>query len=580
MRAPARGLAGLAGGILLVGVGAALVGVLLGATPGHAATIVIVNADGAGEGFNDPTVVAPVGGNSGTTLGAQRLIVFQAAANLWGNILPSAVTIKVSAQFNPLTCDANSAILGAAAAAEVASDFPNNEHAATYYPIALANRLAGFDLDATANDITAQFNSTLDGGTCIGGATWYYGLDGNEPSTKVELLPVVLHELGHGLGFATYADATTGIELNNQPDVFLRFIYDDTAGLHWNDMTNAQRQASAINYFNVSFDGTAVKTMAPLTLGPRIELRVTAPAAIAGVKPFGTADFGPAPGASTVTGQVILAVDGVAPANDACSALTNAAQMAGKIALIDRGTCSFVIKADAAQAAGAIGVIIVNNAAGPPPDMAGTDPTLTIPTVSVTQSDGAAIKAQLGAGVFVTLHTNPSFLAGADDAGRPLLYTPNPVLPGSSVSHWDPSASPDLLMEPFISPTLSNTVDLTKFVFEDEGWFQPRVTSVGGGPVAGGAALRGAWPNPFTRTTNLNFTLPRAGQVRMVVFDVTGRQVKRLLSTDLPAGQHAVVWDGTDDAGHVVRPGVYFYRLSAPGVNAALRMVRVETLGG
>ena len=180
----------------------------------------------------------------------------------------------------------------------------------------------------------------------------------------------------------------------------------------------------------------------------------------------------------------------------------------------------------------------------------------------------------------MTLHTNPSFLAGADDAGRPLLYTPNPVLPGSSVSHWDPSASPDLLMEPFISPTLSNTVDLTKFVFEDEGWFQPRVTSVGGGPVAGGAALRGAWPNPFTRTTNLNFTLPRAGQVRMVVFDVTGRQVKRLLSTDLPAGQHAVVWDGTDDAGHVVRPGVYFYRLSAPGVNAALRMVRVETLGG
>src|SRR5438046_8407248 len=90
----------------------------------HAATIVIVNSDGAGEGFNDPTVVAPVGGNSATTRGGQRLAVFQAAANIWGNILPSAVTIRVNAQFNPLMCDMSSAILGAAAATEVIRNFP------------------------------------------------------------------------------------------------------------------------------------------------------------------------------------------------------------------------------------------------------------------------------------------------------------------------------------------------------------------------------------------------------------------------------------------------------------------------
>jgi len=135
-------------------------------------------------------------------------------------------------------------------------------------------------------------------------------------------------------------------------------------------------------------------------------------------------------------------------------------------------------------------------------------------------------------------------------------------------------------MEPFISPTLSNTVDLTRFAFEDEGWFQPRTTGVVGGPVAGAAALRGAWPNPFTRTTSLNFDLPQAGHARIVVFDVAGRAVKQLLSSDLPAGSHAVVWDGTDDAGRVVHPGVYFYRLEAAGTTAARRMVRVETLGG
>src|SRR5258705_227581 len=69
-----------------------------------AATITIVNLDGAGEGFNDPTVVAPVGGNPGTTVGQQRLNVFTQAASIWGAILPSAVVITVDARFDPLTC--------------------------------------------------------------------------------------------------------------------------------------------------------------------------------------------------------------------------------------------------------------------------------------------------------------------------------------------------------------------------------------------------------------------------------------------------------------------------------------------
>jgi hypothetical protein len=325
---------------------------------------VIVNSDTAGEGFNDATPVAPVGGNPGTTRGAQRLFVFQTAANIWGNILPSPVVIRVTAQFNPLACDSVSAILGSAAAINLASNFTGAEFTNTWYPMALANRLNGTDLDPTANDITAQFNSTLDGGTCIGGDTWYYGVDGLEPATKVELLPVVLHELGHGLGYAQYANLSTGVEPSGLADIYQRFLFDRTVGLHWPDMTNAQRMASAINYQNVGWDGFAVKTVAPTVLGPCKEVRVTAPAAIAGLKPFGSADFGPLPGATTISGQVVLAVDGVAPVNDGCSALINGAQLLGKIALIDRGACAFVSKTQGAQAAGAIAVIIVNNAAG------------------------------------------------------------------------------------------------------------------------------------------------------------------------------------------------------------------------
>ncbi|MDQ2989428.1 MAG: peptidase, partial [Pseudomonadota bacterium] len=75
-----------------------------------AATIVFINRNDAGVGFNDPAVVAPVGGNAGTTLGQQRLIAFQHAADIWGATLTSSVTIRVGASFEPLSCTADSAV--------------------------------------------------------------------------------------------------------------------------------------------------------------------------------------------------------------------------------------------------------------------------------------------------------------------------------------------------------------------------------------------------------------------------------------------------------------------------------------
>ena len=97
----------------------------------------------------------------------------------------------------------------------------------------------------------------------------------------------------------------------------------------------------------------------------------------------------------SVTANVILVNDGSGAVTDACSAIINS--VAGKIALIDRGTCSFVSKAQAAQAAGAVGVIIANNTGGAPPNMSGT-PMLSIPCVSVSQSNGNLLKTALLSG--------------------------------------------------------------------------------------------------------------------------------------------------------------------------------------
>jgi large repetitive protein len=104
-----------------------------------------------------------------------------------------------------------------------------------------------------------------------------------------------------------------------------------------------------------------------------------------------------------LTGAVVLANDGVSPTANACEDIVN--DVAGKIALVDRGSCTFHEKAINAQAAGAIGMILANNQAGAPPDMPGGNfPDVSIPVLSITQADGAALKTAIAAGtVTVTM---------------------------------------------------------------------------------------------------------------------------------------------------------------------------------
>jgi hypothetical protein len=196
--------------------------------------------------------------------------------------------------------------------------------------------------------------------------------------------------------------------------------------------------------------------------------------------------------------------------------------------------------------------------------------------VSISQADGDAIKAELlGGPVSMSLGPNPAFFAGCDDQGRLRMYAPNPVEQGSSVSHWDTAAEPSLLMEPFITDGLSDEVDLTQFLFEDIGWFNPRLTDAGDGAPAR-LALLGGRPNPFIGATSIAFDLPRAGRTELLIYDVAGRRVKRLLDSELPAGRHAVTWDASDDGGRRVPPGVYFSRLrSAAGEEGTRRVVYV-----
>lgn len=100
----------------------------------------------------------------------------------------------------------------------------------------------------------------------------------------------------------------------------------------------------------------------------------------------------------------------------------------------------------------------------------GTDPTITIPSIGISNADGDAVRAALP-NVTVGFFTDPSRQAGTSE-GFVRLYAPNPVEQGSSISHFDISATPDLLMEPFATPnTRSNVnIDLTPALMQDIGW--------------------------------------------------------------------------------------------------------------
>ena len=78
------------------------IGLSTGNTFAGEAQFLIVNINAAGVGFNDPTPAAPVGGNTGTTLGEQRLIAFEHAASIWSARLDSSVPIRIRAQFTSL----------------------------------------------------------------------------------------------------------------------------------------------------------------------------------------------------------------------------------------------------------------------------------------------------------------------------------------------------------------------------------------------------------------------------------------------------------------------------------------------
>lgn len=347
----------------------------------QAATINIVNGDGASEGFNDPTVVAVEGGNTGTTRGAQRLILFQRAAEIWGGQLASNQAIKVLARFDPLFCATGSAVLGSAGPGTfgtLPSALPNY-FTNTWYAIAELESVRNLNLNSTDAEIDATFNSAVDSNCMGGGTRFWYGIDPAVPvpANRIALLPTLLHELAHGLGFLTLVCTQTtgcggnggfGAPAQGTPDIWMHYLKSSSSNKLWLNMSDAERQASITGDPNLVWDGPLVTAAIPTFL----------------------------PG---------------------------------------------------------------------------------------------------GAGV---------------QSGRVRMYAPNPVEPGSSVSHFSTAASPNLLMEPAINSNLFDQVDLTLPLLRDIGWPTTAAPANQAPNISAPATINGSEDSPSS-LNGISFTDPDAG---------------------------------------------------------------------
>jgi hypothetical protein len=226
-------------------------------------------------------------------------------------------------------------------------------------------------------------------------------LDGNTPFGQVSFASTALHEMAHGLGFTNFINEVTGSPPDSpgippMPDIFTVFTFDKDEQLHWSGMTNTQRRASAVNTDRVVWDGPQTTSAAPAFLDDAPTLTINSPSSIEGSYVVRIAQFGPAINLTGVSGDLAVVDDGSGAPTLGCNSLVNGSEIAGKIAVIDRGECLFTEKVKNAQNAGAVAAIVVNNRPQDFVQMGGTDSTITISSAHISQADGEVIKTVLG----------------------------------------------------------------------------------------------------------------------------------------------------------------------------------------
>ena len=235
---------------------------------------------------------------------------------------------------------------------------------------------------------------------------------------------VVAHEWGHA-----YTEYTSGLIYQYQPGA-LNESYSDVWG-ETLDLINGREDEGEGDITAKRADGDCDPT-AP----PKLEVTINSPAAVAGPCTAAAAGFGPGFDTTGVTTDVVVATDPADAAgpstNDGCSPYINTAEVVGKYAYVDCGSCTFQVKVDTAAAAGATGIVVGNNAPGLPISMSGTS---TLPGLMVTQDDGTRFKQALTANVTIAAEDT----SGRTQTTRWLVGEKSEAFGGAIRDMWNPT---------------------------------------------------------------------------------------------------------------------------------------------
>ncbi|MCF6300251.1 MAG: M36 family metallopeptidase [Proteobacteria bacterium] len=212
-------------------------------------------------------------------------------------------------------------------------------------------------------------------------------------------------------------------------DVMYQYGFDEVSGNFQvnnygnggsgNDSVNADAQdGSGLNNANFSTppDGSSPR-MQMFLFSAGASMAVNTPASIAGDYSVASSSFGATLNAVGITGILEEVNDGIDVGSDSCTALT--AFTAGRIAVIDRGSCEFGLKVLNAEQAGAIAALVINNAGDGVINMGpgAVGDTVTIPSVFIGQTDGNLIRAELANNVDITMSQESQFIDGDLDNG-------------------------------------------------------------------------------------------------------------------------------------------------------------------
>ena len=143
----------------------------------------------------------------------QAKTAFNQAVNIWSKYLISSQTIRIKATWSSLAAGT----LAVSGATRIYKNFTNVPYTNVWYPVPLAEALAGRDLNAGDTDITVTVNSNIN---------WYYGTDGKAQSGRYDMITIVLHEIAHGLGFSTSVELVNSDTQAQYGQSGSAYIYD------------------------------------------------------------------------------------------------------------------------------------------------------------------------------------------------------------------------------------------------------------------------------------------------------------------------------------------------------------------